>query len=121
MRAPQPVHDVVMTLLLSAGVGVGAVDAPQLVHDFVADMGCRAEGHAGVPHALRQPGLGKVVVDIGLDAGAEFFTAISNNYSVYGFEANPHTLFRLKKRCARMGAERCEYVHPGDRSFPLPP
>ena len=121
MRAPQPVHDVVMTLLLSAGVGVGAVDAPPLVHDFVADMGCRAEGHAGVPHALRQPGLGKVVVDIGLDDGAEFFTAISNNYSVYGFEANPHTLFRLKKRCARMGAERCEYVHPGDGSFPLPP
>ena len=121
MRAPQPMHDVVITLLLSAGVCTGAVDAPQLVHDFIADMGCRAEGHIGVPRALRQPGLGKVVVDIGLDKGAEFFTAISNNYSVYGFEVNPHALVNLKKRCAGMGAERCEYVHPGDRPFPLPP
>lgn len=96
--------------------------APQ-IFNFVKELQCRS-GHMDVPLllSLSDPtgGLGKVVVDIGLDAGKEFFAALASGYSVYGFEANPVTAEKLRKRCNDI-EQKCVYVNAAEITEPLPP
>lgn len=94
---------------------------PSQVYDFIAELKCRSEGHMGVPKILMSHGPGKVVVDIGLDGGQEFFTALNYSYSVFGFEANPVTLTKLRVKCEKLGKSKCEYVDPETAKFPLKP
>ena len=74
-----------------------------------------------VPSVLRQNGAGKVVVDIGLDAGNEFFAALESGYSVYGFEANPISCIKLRKQCEAATAYKCIYINADNITKPLPP
>lgn len=94
---------------------------PKQVYNFVDEMKCRSEGHMGVPKILLSDGTGKVVVDIGLDAGLEFFAAINSSYSVFGFEANPRTVQSLRVKCEVLGKAKCEYIDPETAKFPLAP
>lgn len=74
-----------------------------------------------VPPVLKDPGRGRVVVDVGLDAGDEFFAALESGYSVYGIEANPLTAAKLRGRCESAAAYNCTYVSAADITAPLPP
>lgn len=89
------------------------------VFNFMKEFGCR-EGHLAVPKILVQSdlsyGKGKVVVDIGLFDGQEFFAAIDSGYTVYGFEANPGVIPNLRKKCEEYdgkarGELKCIYVN----------
>ena len=50
------------------------------VFNFIKELKCRS-GHMNVPLILHENGAGKVVVDIGLDAGEEFFAALKSGKS----------------------------------------
>lgn len=88
------------------------------------------EGHLAVPKILVQSdlsyGKGKVVVDIGLDDGQEFFAAIDSGYTVYGFEANPFAVTTLRKKCEEYDGEahgelKCIYVNANNVTEHLHP
>lgn len=98
------------------------------VYNFMKEFGNR-EHHLDVPKILRAGvnyGKDKVVVDIGLHDGQEFFAAIDSGYSVYGFEANPVSAASLRKRCNKYdgklhGPLRCLFLKAGDIKEHLPP
>jgi FkbM family methyltransferase len=98
------------------------------VYNFMKEFGCR-EGHMGVPKILQTDlgtGIGKVVVDIGLNDGKEFFAAINSGYTVYGFEANPLSVIDLRKKCKEYdgkthGPLKCIYVNAKDITEHLHP
>ena len=90
------------------------------VFNFIKELQCRG-GHMDIPPLLKTPGHGKVVVDIGLDNGDEFFEALGSGYSVYGFEANPLSIEKLRIRCESATAYNCVYVNAADITDPLPP
>lgn len=73
-----------------------------------------------VPPLLNTNGEGKVYVDIGLDAGAEFFAALKAGYSVYGIEANPISAMKLKEKCEKE-MTNCKFVYGSNITAPLPP
>jgi FkbM family methyltransferase len=88
------------------------------------------EHHLDVPKILVQSdlnyGKGKVVIDIGLNDGQEFFAAINSGYTVYGFEANPVSVEALRKTCEEYdgkthGVLKCIYVNAKDISEHMPP
>ena len=73
-------------------------------------------------NVTKSQGLNKVVVDIGLDAGDEFFAALASGYSVYGIEANPLTIASgLRTKCESATAYKCVYVNAETITEPLPP
>ena len=84
-------------------------EQPQ-VYSFIKELGCR-KGHMAVPPILTSEGTGKVVVDIGLDAGDEFFAALKAGFSVYGIEANPLTVSKLRPKCESATDFKCIYVN----------
>ena len=90
------------------------------VFNFIKELQCRS-GHMDVPSVLRQNGTGKVVVDIGLDAGKEFFAALESGYSVFGFEANPISCIALRKKCETATGYKCIYINANNITKPLPP
>jgi len=90
------------------------------VFNFIKELQCRS-GHMDVPTILCQNGAGKVVVDIGLDAGKEFFAALESGYSVFGFEANPISCIALRKQCETATAYKCIYINANNITKPLPP
>ncbi|KAL7490368.1 hypothetical protein ACHAWX_000250 [Stephanocyclus meneghinianus] len=98
------------------------------VYNFMKEFGNR-EHHLDVPKVLRvglNEGKGKVVVDIGLNDGQEFFAAIDSGYSVYGFEANPVAAAVLRKKCEGYdgkshGSLRCIFVNAADIKGPIDP
>lgn len=91
------------------------------VFNFIKELQCR-DGHMDVPPLLKLPGQNKVVVDIGLDAGDEFFASLESGYSVYGFEANPITVQTLRRRCENEQKRfKCVYVNAANITQPLPP
>ncbi|EJK68477.1 hypothetical protein THAOC_10339 [Thalassiosira oceanica] len=95
-------------------------EQPQ-VYSFIKDLGCR-KGHMDVPPILTSNGNGKVVVDIGLDAGDEFFAALEAGYSVYGIEANPLTVSKLRPKCENATNFKCIYINAAnitDDGLPL--
>ena len=88
------------------------------------------EHHLDVPQILKSPtkefAKGKVVVDIGLNDGLEFFAAMDSGYSVYGFEANPFTALALRKKCdeydgKKHGALRCSFLDAANITNVLEP
>ncbi|KAL7524813.1 hypothetical protein ACHAWF_001097 [Thalassiosira exigua] len=93
---------------------------PPKIYNFVKELKCR-DGHMSIPPLLQMPGHGKVVVDIGLDAGDEFFVALEAGYSVYGFEANPLTAVTLRKKCEMATEYKCVYVDGANITKPLTP
>jgi len=96
-----------------------STSVPQ-VFNFIKELKCRS-GHMNVPLILQENGAGKVVVDIGLDAGEEFFAALESGYSVYGFEANPISCVELRKKCEAATSYKCIYVNADNITQPLPP
>jgi hypothetical protein len=95
-----------------------AVNKPQ-VFNFVKELQCRHHS-LEVPPVLQKNGAGKVVVDIGLDKGKEFFAALESGYSVYGFEANPISCAKLRKTCEAATSYKCVYVNADNITTPLP-
>lgn len=93
---------------------------PPQVFNFIKELQCRP-GHMDVPSILRENGAGKVVVDIGLDAGNEFFAALESGYSVYGFEANPISCIKLREQCEQATSYKCVYINADNITGPLPP
>lgn len=92
---------------------------PPQIYNFIKENECR-QGHMSVPPLLNANGTGKVYVDIGLDAGEEFFAALSAGYSVYGFEANPLSAMNLKTKCEKE-ITNCKFVNGSDIETHLPP
>lgn len=90
------------------------------VFNFIKELHCRSD-HMEVPSVLQQNGAGKVVVDIGLHEGKEFFAALESGYSVYGFEANPISCDKLRKACEAANSYKCVYMHADNITMPLPP
>lgn len=118
----RPGESTSLVLPSSLATTVAATETcPKQVYDFISELKCRSEGHMGVPKILLSDGTGKVVVDVGLDEGREFFAAINSSYSVFGFEANPDTVKKLRVKCEALGAKRCEYVDLEQAIFPLKP
>lgn len=108
----------------SSTAGLELFQQPQ-VFNFIKELQCRA-GHLDVPPLLNNTlGRGKVVVDIGLDAGHEFFAALESGYSVYGFEANPLTINVLRPKCESAATNnkkyKCVYVNAANITGSLPP
>lgn len=93
---------------------------PPQIFNFVKEFNCRGN-HLSTPPLLKMPGHNKVVVDIGLDLGNEFFAALEAGYSVYGFEANPLTAANLRTRCEAATTYKCVYVDGANITRPLPP
>ena len=96
-------------------------NTPQ-IYNFMKEFGNR-EGHLDVPKILKTDlayGKGKVVVDIGLNDGLEFFASIDSGYSAYGFEANPVSAAVLRKKCEEYDGSnttaplKCTYVDAAD-------
>ncbi|KAL7539100.1 hypothetical protein ACHAXR_010869 [Thalassiosira sp. AJA248-18] len=98
----------------------GSCDVQPQIYNFMKELKCRSH-HMNVPPVLNTSGHGKVVLDIGLDAGDEFFTALESGYSVYGFEANPLTIDNLRPKCESAKAYKCVYVDAANITEALPP
>lgn len=54
-------------------------------------------------------GTRSLIVDVGLDKGAEFFHSIAFGYEVVGFEANPLSFAALKNKCVTMPT-KCQAI-----------
>lgn len=132
-----PINTLINSDMASYSISSGKTSVPSLtsnncnkpqVYNFMKEFGNR-EHHLDVPKILQagvQYGKDKVVVDIGLHDGQEFFAAIDSGYSVFGFEANPVTAAALRKRCDEYdgklhGSIRCLSVNARDIKEHLPP
>ena len=103
-------------------------NTPQ-IYNFMKEFGNR-EHNLDVPKILKTDkayGKGKVVVDIGLNDGLEFFAAIDSGYSAYGFEANPVSAAILRKKCEQYDGQnatspfKCTYINAADIKGHLQP
>lgn len=102
-------------------------NTPQ-IYNFMKEFGNR-DHHLDVPKILKTDlsyGKGKVIIDIGLNDGLEFFASIASGYSVYGFEANPVSTKTLREKCEEYdgkthGPPRCMFVDAADITEHLHP
>mmetsp|Transcript_5099 Transcript_5099/g.7813 ORF Transcript_5099/g.7813 Transcript_5099/m.7813 type:complete len:358 (+) Transcript_5099:117-1190(+) len=62
-------------------------------------------------------GKGALIIDVGLDAGDEFFLALNNGFEVVGFEPNPASFARLAEKCNRI--DECHVVDLDETPLPL--
>lgn len=76
-------------------------------------------GNMQVPPLLRRDASNTraLVVDVGLDAGEEFFVAVNNGFEVVGFEPNPRSFVLLAKKCQEH--PNCEVVNLVNTPLPL--
>jgi FkbM family methyltransferase len=66
----------------------------------------------------RAHGSRSLVVDVGLDAGEEFFLAIENGFEVVGFEPNPVSFSTLAERCTALNTSSCHVLKDLSSSIP---
>jgi FkbM family methyltransferase len=85
--------------VLSATVS-GGQERPLMVSPLLKDLGC-GWGNMQIPNLIKKNARGtrSLVVDIGLDAGEEFFHAVNAGFEVVGFEANPGSFQKLASKC----------------------
>ena len=77
--------------------------------------------HATPPLLNRRAhGARSLIVDVGLDAGEEFFFAIENGFEVIGFEPNPVAFPDRAKKCTALNTSICHVLEDlSSQSLPL--
>eukprot|EP00531_Pseudo-nitzschia_arenysensis_P015411 CAMPEP_0116125812 /NCGR_PEP_ID=MMETSP0329-20121206/6005_1 /TAXON_ID=697910 /ORGANISM="Pseudo-nitzschia arenysensis, Strain B593" /LENGTH=352 /DNA_ID=CAMNT_0003619867 /DNA_START=184 /DNA_END=1242 /DNA_ORIENTATION=- len=73
---------------------------PLQIFPLLKDLSCGWSKNQ-IPPLLKKNAKGQrsLVVDIGLDDGAEFFKSIGNGFEAVGMEPNPEQFPKLKKKC----------------------
>jgi len=62
-------------------------------------------------------GTRSLIIDVGLDNGSEFFTAVDNGFEVEGFEPNPATFPALSAQCEQRS--KCQVLDVNTIKLPL--
>lgn len=94
-------------------------ERPLMVSPLLKELNC-GWGNMEIPNLIKKNAHGtrSLIVDIGLDAGEEFFHAVSAGFEVVGFEANAGSFQNLATRCR--GIATCKVIENIDQiSLPL--
>ena len=84
----------------TGNVMLATVGRPLMVSPLLKELGC-GWGNMEVPGLIKKNAQGtrSLIIDIGLDAGEEFFHAVKMGFEVVGFEANPASFQKLVPKC----------------------
>ena len=108
-----------ISVLFSAKPGSTDQQRPLMVSPLLKELNC-GWGNMEIPNLIKKNAsfTRSLVVDIGLDAGEEFFHAVDAGFEVIGFEANPESFQNLATKCGETAT--CKVVENIDQiSLPL--